>query len=268
MSRLQSSLNGFYKAKIHTALNPYIDSILIENPNKQIQNFAYKVIPSSALVMGFQYRGRLSILKNSTPYLLNKSGITGLQTTYRIFQGTHDTRSILIKFKPWGSAAFFNEPMYLFSNTSLALNDIVKDNLISNIEEQLSAADGNYIELERIIEEFLLQLLLKHNLNQPKKILIALIQEIYAYSGTKKIQEIAKKFGFTERNLERCFKSIVGLSPKQFSNLVRFESTLSILNNSKYSLEALGFFDQSHLIHNFKKFSGVTPNEFIRNLTF
>ena len=71
----------------------------------------------------------------------------------------------------------------------------------------------------------------------------------------------------SERNFERKFREYVGISPKLFSRICRFQSSLKQLQESNYEkLSDIAFennfSDQSHFIRTFKEFAGFSPNQF------
>jgi AraC-like DNA-binding protein len=85
--------------------------------------------------------------------------------------------------------------------------------------------------------------------------------------GAHAISAVANRIGVSERRLERHFKRSIGISPKTFSRIVRFQSVVrSVQNNATTDvLETaldLGYYDQSHLIRDFREFSGITPQAF------
>lgn len=86
--------------------------------------------------------------------------------------------------------------------------------------------------------------------------------------GLGSISELSYFFGISERQLERKFDEQIGLSPKMFSRIVRFQGVLRALKGNK-NLNLLdlaiatGYYDQSHFIKEFKDFSGQTPLEFL-----
>lgn len=84
------------------------------------------------------------------------------------------------------------------------------------------------------------------------------------------IATLPEKFEVSERQLERVFKSTIGISPKKYQRILRFEKALTTLSTASYSdLTAisydLNFSDQAHFINDFKNFSGISPYEFVRN---
>ncbi|WHT75212.1 helix-turn-helix domain-containing protein [Myroides odoratimimus] len=74
----------------------------------------------------------------------------------------------------------------------------------------------------------------------------------------------------SEKTLERLVKQYIGMSPKLFSRIMRFQSSLDLLRESKFkNLTTLSYqsdyYDQSHYIREFKEFTGVSPKEFIKS---
>lgn len=85
--------------------------------------------------------------------------------------------------------------------------------------------------------------------------------------GATPIEQLAVKMNLSPRRLERRFLTRVGLSPKSFSRIVRFQhfvnSTLQTPDLDVLGLALLaGYYDQSHLIHECRKFTGKSPTEF------
>jgi AraC-like DNA-binding protein len=81
---------------------------------------------------------------------------------------------------------------------------------------------------------------------------------------------LQEEFKVSERQLERVFKSAIGISPKKYQRILRFESALEKLSAANYSdLTAisydLNFSDQAHFINDFKNLSGLSPYEFVKN---
>ena len=86
-------------------------------------------------------------------------------------------------------------------------------------------------------------------------------------SGFVTVEKIAEDTGYTTRYINKCFHEETGLSPKQFAKIVRFQTAVSALNDplerSLTDIAAeLGYFDQSHFVHDFKKYTGLTPKKY------
>ena len=82
------------------------------------------------------------------------------------------------------------------------------------------------------------------------------------------ISGIAAKHGMSGRTLERRFRSEVGMSPKMYQRVVRFRRAFRLLEAGRGSsariAAAAGYFDQAHLIRDFKQFTGASPRRFFR----
>jgi AraC-like DNA-binding protein len=80
--------------------------------------------------------------------------------------------------------------------------------------------------------------------------------------GTLRIDVLAERLGSSRRQLERDFLDTVGLSPKAFAAIVRFQHAAQRLRVgdaiSQAALEA-GYADQSHLTRDFRRLAGLTP---------
>lgn len=84
------------------------------------------------------------------------------------------------------------------------------------------------------------------------------------------IKSLAHQLKISERYLETQFKKYVGLSPKTYSMIIRFKRMEQQLQTkSSVSWEQLDFtheyYDQNHLIKDFKRFTGQTPSDYQMN---
>ncbi|MBO9728345.1 MAG: AraC family transcriptional regulator [Chitinophaga sp.] len=99
-------------------------------------------------------------------------------------------------------------------------------------------------------------------------LLLAVLNDMHLAKGTLSIYETAKRNFITLRQLERMFKTHIGLTPKEYVKIIRFQSALSMMNDagSGKSLADIafdcGYYDQSHLTNEIKKHTGLTPAQF------
>lgn len=70
------------------------------------------------------------------------------------------------------------------------------------------------------------------------------------------------QFGLSSRQLRRLSHQYLGLSPKQFLQIIQFQNALKHLENSSLQDPRHHYYDQAHYIRQFKRFTGVTPGEF------
>jgi transcriptional regulator GlxA family with amidase domain len=79
-------------------------------------------------------------------------------------------------------------------------------------------------------------------------------------NGAAQVEDLASNAAISRRHLERVFLRKVGIGPKLFSRIVRFQHLLRA-PQSDWALMAAdsGYFDQAHLIRDFREFTGQTP---------
>lgn len=100
----------------------------------------------------------------------------------------------------------------------------------------------------------------------------AAVLGIERHQGRQPIAALAVALGCSTRHLERLFRDHLGLGPKAFARVVRFQAALRAVEDPGTSLIgqgaelalAFGFSDQAHLIREFRTFSGFAPAEYQR----
>lgn len=90
------------------------------------------------------------------------------------------------------------------------------------------------------------------------------VARVRATGGRASIAALAREASLSTRQLERHFRERVGLGPKTFARLVRFQRALALLRRPGSSLAAIalrcGYFDQAHLVRDFRQFAGASPS--------
>lgn len=92
---------------------------------------------------------------------------------------------------------------------------------------------------------------------------------LQASGGTTPIRHLVRETGYSHRWVTRRFRDAVGLTPKAFARLVRFESAFARLNTlhrvhwAELALDC-GYYDQAHMAREFRAFAGTTPSEVFR----
>lgn len=168
----------------------------------------------------------------------------------------------MVGFKPWGIQSFLNFQTEEITNTNLDLK-LVYPAQMRMIEEKLLQC-STILERIQIVEEFLLSILKDKNTDQ---LIIHSVQSIFQMNGDAKVRKLSKDFCLSEKQFVRRFKATTGINPKLFSRLVRFQYITKLLDSAKFDLldHAIesGFYDQSHFIHEFKEFTGMSPSAYV-----
>ncbi|HVW14541.1 MAG TPA: helix-turn-helix domain-containing protein [Mucilaginibacter sp.] len=242
-------------------LKPYIQSLMV---SESALAQSYTIFPGTSLVMGFQYKGKLAYQGNNAAISLATAGITGILNSFRVFENTADIGTVLVIFKESGAVHFFSEPLHELYNESLSLEHFVKRDQLTTLQEQLSLAGDNSARIT-MVEDFLLSRL---DSRKDDLMVNAAIEQIYLYKGNIRMIELADKLYTSKSPLEKRFRHAVGTTPKKFANIIRMKAALlamqsPLIENTDYRM---GFYDQAHFIHDFKNFTGDTPEQYLKKL--
>lgn len=243
-------------------LKPYIKYFVVSENELESE---YKVFPSSGLVIGFQYKGELSTIWNNTESKLASAGITGISNEYKLFKNSNDIGTVLIFFTETGFTHFSSNPANQLFNLSISLDDVFDKNSVAEVEDKLAAASNDKQRI-KIVEQFLITQL--KNV-ETDKLIVDAVKLIYQSKGTIRIKELNEKLFISQSPFEKRFRKVVGTTAKKFASIVRFNSVLNDMNETKTLTEICyenNFFDQAHFIKDFKQFTGDTPENFKRFL--
>lgn len=251
----------FEKYSPNDRLKPYIKYFIVSE--NDVEN-EYKVFPSSGLVIGFQYKGQLSSIRNSTLSKLAPAGVTGISDSFKIFKNSAGIGTILVYFTEIGFAFFASNPVHELFNLSLSLDDIFDRSKVNEVQDKLAFATKDNQRI-KIVEQFLMSQL---NDIQTDKLIMEAVKLIYQSKGTIRITELNDKLSISQSPFEKRFRKLVGATPKKFASIVRFNSVIENLK-TKTLIDICyenNFFDQAHFIKDFKQFTGDTPENFKRFL--
>lgn len=225
-----------------------------------------RVIPYGCMEMVFHSENRLlcSSAKDKGE-LQPRLFICGQATNFKDISLTGKLNMISITFLPYGAKVFFDIPLNELNSQALSLSDIDKK-VYGELEEILLDASDND-ERIRLIETFLITKLRAFKEHNFKRIYTA-IQSINQTKGDISITQLADRCCLSYKQFKRIFAEHIGANPKDFLRIVRFQKALYLLeHHPTISLPQLafesGYYDQSHLINEFKVFSGYTPKEYL-----
>jgi AraC-like DNA-binding protein len=162
---------------------------------------------------------------------------------------------------PGGVQPILGVPARVIGQGIATLDDIV-GNAASRFEERVVVSDSTHAmaRLAPAISE------LGDALASPSPLIHAAVGLVRQSGGAARVDELANEMSVSTRKLERHFLEHLGLTPKLFSRLVRFDRAARAIASrgqmpwSQFAL-AHGYSDQAHFINEFKEFAGVTPAE-------
>ncbi|MBC7829532.1 MAG: AraC family transcriptional regulator [Chitinophagaceae bacterium] len=108
---------------------------------------------------------------------------------------------------------------------------------------------------------------IRNDKRQPDGTIEFALSLILKSEGNIPLKELQENIQLSERSFERRFKQSIGISPKLFSRICRFQASLNQLRKNKYNkLSDIAFeneyADQSHFIRTFKEFAGFSPFQY------
>ena len=181
-------------------------------------------------------------------------------------EAPHGNALLGVAFTSRGTFPWLGERMDGLSDRIIALADALGDGALALRERLL-----NTESLEsrfRIVERWLIARLKPRSIVHPA--VRWAVDQITASGGRVAIESLATQTGFTRKHLGNLFQQQVGLTPKALARIHRFRGALDILTKAAGQVpwielaDACGFYDQSHLINEFRRFTGFSPVELAR----
>lgn len=164
------------------------------------------------------------------------------------------------------------KPGMFISYNGLSLKDITNQDLFferttEEIEQFFEKLSKTNI-LNRKIELFHTYFDSYINVSEVNDLTGYMLSEINSSQGNVRIHELADALHYSERHISRIFLDSMGITPKTFARIVRFQNVMdSILHQPMLSLcdymSELGYSDQAHFQREFKQYTGTTPRRFL-----
>lgn len=221
-----------------------------------------RTIPVGCVHLTF-HRGR-QLYSPTTGQLQPHAFLCGQTHTYADVSSTGYIDMISVVFQPFAPRLFFRLPVREAYGMNISVDDL-GDTTLADLEKQITDTpdDARCIQL---IENFLLKRLCSLSDYNAQRI-SATVQEINLCPQTT-IPALASTACLGNKQFNRIFTEYVGTTPKEFIRIVRLQRALYTLQTqpdigfAQLACEC-GFYDQSHLIKEFKAFSGYTPGEYL-----
>ena len=173
----------------------------------------------------------------------------------RVGDGRGFTSSPAARFR------FFRCPSSELNNQSVALESLWGAGSARLRERLLEAATPE--EKFRVLECCLLEQLAKPLEHHPA--VAFALQQFFGRMQPPPVSRVVEQVGFSQRRFIQLFSNEVGLTPKLFSRVSRFQQVIQTahavgeIDWVQVALEC-GYYDQAHFIHDFQSFAGITPS--------
>jgi AraC-like DNA-binding protein len=194
--------------------------------------------------------------------------LCGPHSSFFVIDTAQQASVIGIHFKPGGGFPFFKMPACELHNLHVSLEDLWGHEAGLLRERLLEAQTPQ--EKFQVLEQCLLEQAFKPlERHRAVDCALGLFRNIHTAPA---MTDLADHIGISSRRFIQLFSNEVGLTPKLFARVRRFQQVLqNIRTNADFSwvdmAASCGYFDQAHFIHDFKEFSGINPTTYVAHKT-
>jgi AraC-like DNA-binding protein len=189
--------------------------------------------------------------------------VSGAYSSFFVIDPLVHASIVGVHFRPGGAMPFLGVPAGELANTHVDLADLWGP-LASQLRERLRAAAP--AQRFSVLEAALLSRL--HHPSQRHDAVLLALNAFEQTGGKVRIRDIARRVGLSQRRFIQVFAAEVGLTPKLYERIRRFDQARQLVLKApapdwaRVAAEC-GYFDQSHLIRDFYAFSGLSPMAYL-----
>lgn len=244
----------------HPCLDKIIDYYWIEKNGKT----SVKVLPDGTTSIMFNLGNPIDVNGINGNYKeVANNIVVGAQRKYYTVNELNDTYIIGIKFTQGGAYHFFKLPMLKFSNKVINLQDVLNGES-EKIRGLLRDAEG-VDEIKKVLDYYLL--IKADMLSGTSDIVDFAIKRVKADGSPSLIKDLCETANISNKHLISLFNKKVGVSPKILQRLNKFIKVIHTIKSRKeiswpQVAYECNYYDQAHLINDFKAFSGLSPKHY------
>jgi AraC-like DNA-binding protein len=204
-----------------------------------------------------------------------KSWVSGMQQRWIVIEAQQQSSMMVIRFRPGGALAFVRHDATALTSAVYPLEDVLNGRAASSLRDRVLAS-RSVPEKFAAAEAWLLE---QAGTALPLNSAAAHLAQQLGRPGLR-VRDAVAETGFTERHVLSLFRRWIGVSPKQYARISRFQHLLQSLASSGAEDPGLaapalpppdwarvaaetGYADQSHLTHEFQAFAGTTPGAYV-----
>lgn len=193
--------------------------------------------------------------------------LAGLWDSYVLTEAQGLSSGLQVNVSPLGFHRLIGCPMHELANRAFEIEEVLGA-LGRRIVARLREAE-TWEERFDLLDEFLVARLA--TARPPAAGIAWACRELEATGGRASIRALAASIGCSQKYLVARFREHVGLPPKTYARVLRFQRALRGLQSAstfRWSdlAQAAGYYDQAHLIRDFRAFAGTTPTDYLRRL--
>jgi AraC-like DNA-binding protein len=238
-------------------LRPYVEAFWDYEDLTGEENTNLSILPDTASYLCFLYQDPLQTTHRHGCYS-TRSGLAGFQSFRNDLGGDGRISGVSARLTAWGLNVFRHGVIADCAERRVDCRDLFPRYTVERIEDDLAGLD-TVEERVRYIEQFLLTILNPH---QEDRLVQAACQMIRHARGNCQIGTLARYLGLGKRTLERRFFNHIGATPKKYARVIRLRHAIlqrSSLPSWADVAQEMGYYDQSHMIHDFMELYGYSP---------
>jgi AraC-like DNA-binding protein len=190
------------------------------------------------------------------------SFVAGLSESSAFVAAEGTANCLQVDFTPIGAHLFFGVPMHELTNRVVDVDDLLGRD--GNLVARLEAASTWKMRFELLDDVIAVRV---SAARRPAPEIVWAWRALEHTNGAVPVGRLAELVGRSRRYLVARFREQLGLSPKTFARVVRFSRAVRLIHGSKRRsfvdlAHECGYFDQAHMIREFREFAGTTPVEF------
>ena len=248
----------YCEIKPHPALQRFIECVWTLKSESKLGMLPEPILPDGCIELILNCGDPFHELQDGIFVRQPARFVVGQMTRPVVITPTGKVELIGIRFNPGGTLPFFRPPLHELTNRVVELGS-----LDSTLERHLVEALRRAPLLpERVAE---IQSCLSRKIQGFKEGngFLNLTANAIRSNGRIRVEQLAAAAGVSGRQLERRFLTDVGIGPKMFCRILRFQHVFRALANNPGSWAELaldcGYYDQAHLIRDFQEFAHQTP---------
>ena len=193
-----------------------------------------------------------------------RAWISGPHLNYLSISAHERSEMFVIQFKPYGARPFLNRELCDLADRVVTGDDVPDLGLLPMREQLLAApssADKFAVAETWLSERFQEELM-------PPDSILEVAQELEKQPAAK-LNDVLTANNGSRKHVIDLFKKYVGLTPKQYQRILRFNDIFAQMQNDQFLswsdiAYSCGYSDQSHFIREFRNFSGFSPESFLK----
>ena len=216
-------------------------------------------LPSRHVTLMISFGDHLAVVADDDGRRSVGSFVSGLQSESVLSERLGHQHGMHVELSPLAAYSLFGLPMHSLTNALVDLPAVLGRGS-AELVERLAGASG-WPERFALLRAALAVRMTSGP--EPTAEVYRAWHRLRATNGSVRIGELVKQSGFSHRHLVARFREEVGMTPKSIARVLRFEHSLTMLQQTgtplAYVADAAGYYDQAHLNRDFRALAGCAP---------